>query len=99
MKDFKDFIKKQGVINLAIGFVLGTSVSNVVKSLVNDIVSPIIGIFTGATDGIKNLEIIAGPATIRVGNFISVLLDFLIVAFVVFYTVKFLDFEKETKKK
>ena len=99
MKDFKEFIKKQGVIGLAVGFILGGAISSVVTSLVNDIVNPLIGIFAGATESLKDNVLYVGPATLKVGNFISVLIDFLIVSLVVYYTVKFLGLDKKTKKK
>ena len=76
MKEFKEFIKKQGVVGLAVGFILGGAVSSVVSSLVNDIVNPIVGLFTGVTGGLENWKVILGPATISIGNFISVMIDF-----------------------
>ncbi|MFC1700283.1 MscL family protein [Patescibacteria group bacterium] len=99
MKEFKEFIKNQGVIGLAVGFILGGAISSVVTSLVNDIVNPLIGIFTGASENLKENVLYVGPATLRIGNFISVLIDFLIVSLVVYYTVKFLGLDKKTKKK
>ena len=98
MKEFKEFIKKQGVVGLAVGFILGGAVSSVVSSLVNDIVNPIVGLFTGVTGGLENWKVILGPATISIGNFISVMIDFLIIALVVFYSIKFLGLEKPKKK-
>jgi len=99
MKDFKEFIKKQGVVGLAVGFILGGAVAKVVSSLVNDIVNPVISIFTGATGNLKDAVVIIGPSTIKIGSFVTVLIDFLIVALVVFYGVRFLGLEKHTKKK
>ena len=99
MKDFKEFIKKQGVVGLAVGFILGGAVASVVTSLVNDIVNPLVGILTGATENLKENVLYVGPATLRIGNFISVLIDFLIVSLVVYFSVKFLGLEKKTKKK
>ena len=99
MKDFKEFIKKQGVVGLAVGFILGGAIKGVVTSLVEDIINPLIGIFTSHTEGLQESVLHVGPATLMIGNFISVLIDFLIVSLVIYFAVKFLGLEKKTKKK
>ena len=95
MKDFIYFIREQGVVGLAIGFILGGAVSKVVASLVSDVINPIIGALFGSTAGLAQLML--GP--IKLGSFVAVLIDFVIVAAVVFFIFKKLGFEKLDKEK
>ena len=98
MKGFVEFIRKQGVAGLAIGFILGGAVSKVVTSIVTDLVNPIIGIALGATKGLETMVIRIGTAQILLGHFISTLIDFLVVALVVYFGVAIAKFEKLDKK-
>jgi len=90
MKDFITFIREQGVVGLAVGFILGGAVSKVVASLVGDIINPIIGWIFGSTAGLSGLMF--GPVSL--GAFISVLIDFIIVAAVVYFIFKKLGLEE-----
>ena len=94
-----DFIRKQGVVGLAVGFILGGAVSKVVASLVSDIVNPILGVFLGATKDLETAALKIGSAQILWGHFLSILIDFLVVALVVYFGVKGLGLEKLDKKK
>lgn len=96
--NFVDFIRKQGVVGLAVGFILGGAVSKVVSALVTDIINPIIGIFLGKVGSLANASFNIGPVTILWGHFISVVVDFLIVALVVYFGVKWLKLDKLDKK-
>jgi len=98
MKDFIDFVKKQGVVGLAIGFILGGAVSKVVSALVEDIINPLIGIFLGKIGNLSNLALRIGSAYITFGHFISILIDFVIVALVVYAGFKYLKLDKLDKK-
>ena len=98
MKGFIDFIRKQGVIGLAVGFILGGAVSKVVASIVADIINPLIGLILGAAGGLQGMIIKIGSAQIMVGNFIATLIDFLVIALVVYYGVKLLKLDKLDKK-
>ncbi len=98
MKGFVEFIRKQGVIGLAVGFILGGAVSKVVSSLVTDIINPILGIVLGATDGIKEANLKVGSVKILWGSFLSATIDFLVIALVVYYGVKLLKLDKSDKK-
>jgi large conductance mechanosensitive channel len=98
MKGFLDFIRKQGVMGLAVGFILGGAVSKVVSALVTDIINPLIGIFLGKTGNLTNAALTIGSAKILWGNFISVLIDFLVIALVVYYGVRLLKLDKLDKK-
>ena len=95
LKGFISFIREQGVVGLAIGFILGAAVSKLVASLVEDIIQPVIGLIFGSQDGLSALS--AGP--IMYGNFIAIVIDFLIIAAVVYFGFKALGLEKLDKKK
>lgn len=90
MNEFIQFIREQGVVGLAIGFILGGAVSKVVSSIVGDIINPIIGAIFGSTSGLVYMTL--GP--VQLGNFIAVLIDFLIIAAVVYFIFKKLGLDK-----
>ncbi|MBU1200345.1 MscL family protein [Patescibacteria group bacterium] len=96
---FLEFVREQGVVGLAVGFILGGSVSKVVSSLVKDIINPILGIFLGATGNLGSYSLKVGSSEILWGNFLSILIDFVIIAFVVYFGVKKLGLDKLDKKK
>lgn len=99
MKGFLDFIREQGVIGLAVGFIMGGAVSKVVASLANDIINPVLGIALGAAGDLTEAHIQVGGATIAWGKFASVLIDFAVIAMVVYFGVKLLKIDKLDKKK
>jgi len=98
MKGFMDFIRAQGVVGLAVGFILGGAISKVVTSLVTDIINPIVGGILGSAQGLASSSLKIGSAEIMWGSFVSVLIDFLIIAAVVYFGVKGLRLEKLDKK-
>lgn len=99
MKGFLDFIREQGVIGLAVGFILGGSVSKVVSSLVNDIINPALGIVLGVAGDLKDYALVVGNARIAWGNFIATVIDFAIIAMVVYFGIKGLGLDRLDKKK
>lgn len=99
MKGFIDFIREQGVVGLAVGFILGGAVSKVVTALVTDIINPILGIALGAASGLKTASFGIGSAQILYGDLLSVLIDFIVVALVVYFGVKLIDLDKLDKSK
>lgn len=99
MKGFIDFVREQGVVGLAVGFILGGAVSKVVSAFVNDIVNPIIGSLIGSVEGLKTATLKIGSANILYGDFISIFVDFVIIAFVVYFGVKVIGVDKLDKKK
>jgi len=99
MKNFIAFIREQGVIGLAIGFILGGAVSTVVASLVNDIINPVLGLVLGSVDGLQSASLSMFGASILIGNFISVLINFIVIAAVVYFGFKGLGLDKLDKKK
>lgn len=98
MQGFIDFIKEQGIMGLTLGFILGGSISKVVTSLVEDIVQPILGLILRAGKGLEALIIPIGASNIRLGNFLSILLNFFIVALIVYIIFKYLKLNTIEKK-
>ena len=98
VRNFIEFIQKHGVVGLAIGFIMGGSVSKVVTALVNDLINPFIGLLIGNPDGLKAASFMIGNSTFLYGDFIAALIDFLIIAAVVFFLFKGLGIEKLDKK-
>ena len=99
MKGFIEFIREQGVVGLAIGFILGGAVSKVVSALVEDIINPVVGILLGAVGGLEGAVLKIGSAEIKYGHFTGALIDFVIIAFVVYYIFKGLESKIDKKKK
>ncbi len=87
LKEFRDFINRGNVIDLAVAVIIGAAFTAIVNSLVNDIIMPIIGVILGGID-FTSLAITVGSATITYGNFIQAVINFLIIAFVIFLMVK-----------
>ncbi len=87
IKEFKEFISRGNVVDLAVGVIVGGAFSKIVTSLVNDILMPVIGLVLGGVD-FSNLAIKFKDTTIGYGMFIQNIIDFLIVAFCVFIFVK-----------
>lgn len=100
LKGFVDFIRGQGVIGLAVGLVLGGAVTVVVKSLVDNVVMPPLGLLLGSAEGLKGLSINMGAtstgeaAILHYGIFLNDLINFIVIAFVVYLIVKMLKVEK-----
>lgn len=99
MKGFIEFIRTQGVVGLAVGFILGKAVSDVVGSIVTDLINPIIGIALGKLGDLSELSLHVLSAEITYGKFISILINFAIIAFVVYFGVKKLGLDKLDKPK
>ena len=95
-KEFKTFIERGNVIDLAVGVVIGSAFGKIVSSLVDDIIMPLIGIIIGGLD-FSNLSIKVGDAKIMYGSFINNVIDFLIIAICIFIFVKLMN--KFMKKK
>lgn len=99
MKNFLEFIREQGVVGLAVGFILGGSIAKLVSSLINDIINPLLGILLGAADSLSSQFIQVSKARIMYGNFINSLIDFLVIALIVYFGVKGLKLDRLDKKK
>lgn len=90
LKEFKQFIMRGNVLDLAVGVIVGGAFSSIVTSLVNNIFTPIIGIILGGKD-FSNLSVTVGSANIMYGAFIQSVIDFLIVATCLFLVVKIMN--------
>lgn len=96
IKEFKEFISRGNVIDLAVGVIIGSAVTAIVKSLVNYLINPFIGLFIGGID-FSDWVFKVGDATFKFGSFLNSVINFLIIAFVVFLIVKLVN--KLTPKK
>ncbi len=90
LKEFKEYISRGNVIDLAVGVIIGSAFGKIVTSLVNDILMPLIGVILGGID-FTGLTIKFQEATIKYGNFIQNIIDFLIVSFCIFILIKFVN--------
>jgi large conductance mechanosensitive channel len=96
---FFEFIREQGVVGLAIGFVLGGSVSKLVNSLVQDMINPLLGPILGAAGDLNEQVLRFGAVELKWGSFANNLIDFMIMAAVVYFVFKGLGLEKVDKPK
>ena len=87
LKEFKDFALRGNVMDLAVAVIIGGAFGKIVSSLVNDILMPLIGLIIGGID-FSGLALTVGSAKVTYGNFINNVIDFLIIAFVIFLLVK-----------
>ena len=87
MEEFKQFIARGNVMDMAVGVIIGGAFSAITTSLINDIIMPLLGIFTGSIS-FADLSFPVNGAVIAYGNFIQAVLNFLVMAFVVFCLVK-----------
>jgi large conductance mechanosensitive channel len=112
INEFKDFIAKGNVMDMAVGIIIGAAFTAIVTSLVGDLINPIIALFTGgidfsgwfyAMDGGDYASLAAakdaGAPVFAIGSFIMAIINFLIIAFVVFMLVKMVNRVKEASAK
>ncbi|MGE5378306.1 MAG: large conductance mechanosensitive channel protein MscL [Bacteroidota bacterium] len=99
-KEFKEFALRGNVIDLAVGVIIGGAFGKIVTALVNDIIMPIIGLFLGGLN-LSSLAIQVGNAVIKWGDFLQAVIDFLIIAIIVFLMVRGMNrlARKEPEKK
>lgn len=97
--EFKEFISKGNIVDMAVGVIIGSAFGKIVSSLVNDIFMPLIGIIIGGLDFSK-LTLTVGEAVIAYGTFIQNIVDFLIIALCIFMMIKILaKFKKKEEVK
>ena len=89
-KEFKAFIMRGNVVDLAVAVIIGGAFGKIVSSLVNDIIMPLIGLIVGGID-FTGLTFTIGKANVTYGNFINNILDFIIIALVIFLMIKGID--------
>lgn len=95
LKEFKKFATKGNIMDLAVGVVIGGAFQSIINSLVNDIIMPAISIITGKVD-FSEMMFTVGEASIKYGNFITAIVNFLIIAFSIFLAITYMN--KITKK-
>ena len=98
LQEFKTFAMRGTVMDLAVGVIVGGAFSSITNSLINDIIMPIVGIFVSQAS-FADLTLSVGGAVITYGNFIQAVLNFVILAFVVFCMVKAVNRVAHTQKK
>lgn len=89
-KEFKEFATRGNIMDLAVGVVIGGAFQKIINSLVEDIIMPCISILTGKVD-FSDMILTVGDASIRYGNFITAIVNFLIIAFSIFLAVKYIN--------
>lgn len=114
LKEFKDFIAKGNVMDMAVGIIVGAAFTAIVKAMVDDLINPIIGLFTGGIDFTNRYAVIsgdvapgtsleaareAGASVFAYGSFFMAVFNFLIIAFVVFMLVRYVNKVKEASEK
>lgn len=100
IKEFRDFINRGNVIDLAVAVIIGGAFTGVVTSLTEDVFNPLIQIFTGAAAESGSVLVLKiGAATLNFSSFISAVINFFIVALVVFFIVKAMNKAAELSKK
>lgn len=101
MKEFKEFIARGNVMDMAVGIIIGGAFTAIVTSLVNDIIMPIISLITGGFD-FKSLSVTLGSgdgaATLNYGAFITAIINFLLIALVIFIMIKSINKLSRKKK-
>ena len=97
LKEFKEFAVKGNVIDLAVGVVVGGAFNTIVKSLVDDVIMPLVGVLMGGYDFAK-LSLKIGEASINYGNLIQNIVNFLITAFSIFVVIKAINSMKRKKE-
>ena len=96
--DFKKFVARGNVLDLAVAVILGAAFGSIVASLVDDIIMPLVGVLLGGVD-FTGLAIQVGEAAISYGNFIQAVVNFVIIAFVIFQLVQFAQrFQKQEEE-
>lgn len=90
-KDFKAFAMRGNVMDLAVAVVIGAAFGKIVTSLVENIVTPLIGLITGGIDFTEKWKIGSGDAQVQLGMFVQSILDFVIIAFAIFMALRLLN--------
>ncbi|KRO03423.1 large-conductance mechanosensitive channel [Levilactobacillus paucivorans] len=90
LKEFKEFIARGNVMDLAVGVIVGAAFTAIVNSLVDNLINPLLGIFIGSID-FSDLVFSVGKAHFKYGAFINSIINFLIIAFVVFLLIKLIN--------
>lgn len=98
IKEFKEFISKGNVMDMAVGIIIGGAFTKIVTALVEAILMPVIGIISGGKS-VADMSVMVGNAAIGYGAFIQAIIDFLLVALVLFFIIKALNKAKNAVAK
>ena len=90
LKEFKEFATRGNIVDLAVGVVIGGAFQSIITSLVSDIIMPAVSIITGKVD-FSDMVFTVGSASIKYGNFITAVVNFLIIAFSIFLAITYLN--------
>ena len=90
LKEFKEFATRGNIMDMAIGVVIGGAFQSIINSLVNDIIMPSISMLTGKVD-FSNMVFTLGDVSIKYGNFITAVVNFLIIAFSIFLAITYIN--------
>lgn len=90
LKEFKDFVLRGNVLDLAVGVIIGAAFTALVKSLVDNLINPLIGLFVQST-ALAHLEFTVGKAKFTYGAFLNDAINFVITAFVIFILIKLIN--------
>ncbi|MBI2474724.1 MAG: MscL family protein [Candidatus Taylorbacteria bacterium] len=94
---FVDFIRARGVVGFAVGFIIGGAVSTVVRSLVDNIINPLIGLLLSPTQALTDLIIPISGVSLKVGDFLNALINFMVITAVVYIGLKILKLDRLDK--
>lgn len=94
IKEFKEFISRGNVMDMAVGIIIGGAFTNIVSSLVKDIINPILGLFGGMNFDQYHIKLL-GQVTLNYGNFLTAVFNFLIMALVIFMIIKAMNTASE----
>lgn len=97
IKEFKEFISRGSVLDMAVGVIIGGAFTAIVNSLVNDLLTPLLGLITGGLN-FQKLSIKVGEAEFLYGSFLSAILNFLMIALVLFLMIKAMNRMHRKKK-
>ena len=98
MKEFKEFISKGNVMQMAVGIIIGSAFTAIITSLNQDILTPLLGLILGQVD-FSALAVTVGSASVAYGKFIQAIITFLITAFALFWVIKAMNVLTAEKKK
>ena len=99
MRGFLEFVRTQGVVGLAVGFLLGGAINELVKSLIDNILNPLLGIGLGHVKNLADASFMILGSTVKYGAFLTTLINFCVIAAVVYFGVKQMGIDKLDKKK
>jgi large conductance mechanosensitive channel len=94
LKEFRDFAMRGNVMDLAVAVIIGGAFGKIIASLVSDMIMPLVGLLLGGVD-FKNLAFKVGNATVAYGLFLQNIVDFIIIAFVIFFMIKAINATKK----